>query len=915
MKKEIHFAGINVVPTDHDAQDGMLEAAYNLLPERSGALSPILPHRTVLARVPHKVIGLHKVSGGRTNVLVYDAGKRMVMYAPMDDVDAGYASVTSSDSEPKVAILDKTLFFSDGESSSYARWDTERESYVSLGRGIPEVEISLALAHKTLTGEVSKGVLSVPIPEGVSTDLTAALLGGLSGGRRLVPPRSSSDAFIDSVSNAVIGFADKTVADAANDGLFMMPFMVRWAIRLFDGSYIHQSAPILMIPNSAAPPVRYKTSTDNGIIKMEVEMLARKCRLMYRMEGLSDMCLWRDVVKSVDFFVSPPIYTYDQSGSVSVSHRQDREMFSHSGAESPMGSGVADMGGSHRHPVTPVESDVYYEFADGNVESGLTFDGSYLEIEPFTRQHIEDAVTSAAAFHLIASVSLDLDSADATAGMPGFVPLPIEDASLRNIAVRPALGDDWRSHDRVVFRHPFAYNSRLVLSGVGSRLFGGFALRSMSQYSVSADNADAEVDVWVKVVRNARPYWVVRRRDRLMCGRLPRLLYYPDANAVEMRVVATDGSGGWALPLKRHDFLNGAYWFDGLGRERTGKQAGVKAPERDDTDALADEPNRIFVSEVSNPYFLPSEGSVTVGSGSVMATSAAVMALSQGQFGSFPLYAFSTDGVWALTVSGTGTFSAVQPVCRDVLLSCDSVAQIDRSVVFASGRGLMLLSGSSVEELSVQIHTDMPFDISRLRGGGTLLSMVGHNVQDSMMVPFRDYLSGSRIAYDYRRQRIVVYNPDMAYCYVYCMGSKQWGMSWSRIFSSLNSYPDSLVLVRDHDGESYVISDLSDDDGDESWGMLITRPIGFGDPDMLKTVSRVMVRGVMRETTVKVALYGTRDFRDWHLVASSGTAHVGNFRGTPWKCFRLVVLGQLRRDESLMGASFEMTPRFVNRLR
>lgn len=38
MKKEIHFAGINVVPTDHDAQDGMLEAAYNLLPERSGPL-------------------------------------------------------------------------------------------------------------------------------------------------------------------------------------------------------------------------------------------------------------------------------------------------------------------------------------------------------------------------------------------------------------------------------------------------------------------------------------------------------------------------------------------------------------------------------------------------------------------------------------------------------------------------------------------------------------------------------------------------------------------------------------------------------------------------------------------------------------------------------------------------------------
>ena len=99
-----------------------------------------------------------------------------------------------------------------------------------------------------------------------------------------------------------------------------------------------------------------------------------------------------------------------------------------------------------------------------------------------------------------------------------------------------------------------------------------------------------------------------------------------------------------------------------------------------------------------------------------MGISTAAKALSQGQFGQFPLYAFTDEGVWALEVNSSGGYSAKQPITRDVCISSDSITQIDTAVLFATDRGIMEISGSQTQCLTDIINGNDFFSLDRLPG-------------------------------------------------------------------------------------------------------------------------------------------------------------------------------------------------------
>ena len=115
---------------------------------------------------------------------------------------------------------------------------------------------------------------------------------------------------------------------------------------------------------------------------------------------------------------------------------------------------------------------------------------------------------------------------------------------------------------------------------------------------------------------------------------------------------------------------------------------------------IIDLPNKIYTSEINNPFHFPVLGINTIGTGTILGISSAVKALSEGQFGQFPLYAFTSEGVWALEVSNTGSYSARQPVTREVCINTNSITQIDNAVLFATNRGIMLISGSTAQCIS-----------------------------------------------------------------------------------------------------------------------------------------------------------------------------------------------------------------------
>ena len=361
--------------------------------------------------------------------------------------------------------------------------------------------------------------------------------------------------------------------------------------------------------------------------------------------------------------------------------------------------------------------------------------------------------------------------------------------------------------------------------------------------------------------------------------------------------------------MKSHDFLNGAYAFLGFDSERKGTYDSPSAPTQ--STPIVSVPNKVYTSEVNNPFYFPLLGINTIGTGDILGMCSANKALSQGQFGQFPLYAFTTEGVWALEVSSDGTYSARQPITRDVCINASGITQLDSAVLFPTDRGLMIISGSDTTCISNDLNSQHPFDLTTLPKFSKLHSLIGHTDSTCFpTLPFTDFLKQSQAVYDYTHQRIIVYAPRVTYAYVYSLKSKQWGMMFSDIASHLNSYPDTLVV----DSNGYIRDFAASDDTSVKC-LFVTRPLKFGAANNLKTIGSVVQRGLFRKGHVGTALYGSRDLFNWYLVWSSQDHFLQGFSGTPYKYFRLAGVATLDDKENIFGASVEFDLRQTNKPR
>ncbi len=90
------------------------------------------------------------------------------------------------------------------------------------------------------------------------------------------------------------------------EGKFIFPFFIRYALRLYDGSTTMPSPPVLMIPNTCN---RFMFS--GGKIKLSLSV-SDLSHALDDPEDYKRLTKWGDIVKSVDFYISSPIYTWDQ---------------------------------------------------------------------------------------------------------------------------------------------------------------------------------------------------------------------------------------------------------------------------------------------------------------------------------------------------------------------------------------------------------------------------------------------------------------------------------------------------------------------------------------------------------------------------------------------------------------------------
>lgn len=905
MNKELKYGSYTATPSDYDSPDGDLASVLGLISEK-GSLRPIDGPAVVLNYPAGRVAYVHETNSFKHYICVRDTGD-VIEWINADPVSSPVALTNPHVSFHTSGILQfnavgNTLVMLTEEAMYYYLWKPEDQGYEYLGDHLPELALSFGLRGDMVESDEFEVTFPYPLV-------------------------NESDAIFNdenrvAVTNTVIAKVNKFIADEADKkGRFIFPFFVRYAYRLYDGSLTMHSAPILMICSSGITPTVIVTEP------MLIPVSSVRAKVVGALHNLTvsgpsdteinELKRWGDIVKSVDIFVSAPIYTYDQNGECRriILNYGGNDIYSVCLLDNQTASTSTYPRRYQKHTLREMFSLWKNDFTDNPwVEFELPGKGG---------SDVKESIRNCSSFYILRSYELD--------NIPSLnsrYTIQIEENYLSSLVNREVMTDDYDSHDLVIPSRSFTYNSRLNLAGLRKKIFRGYPVDSMFEFtngyvSPSLTNDDIQqVEVFFFVRQNGRTIVTMVSSSRGYGVNTPFLfLYYPNINAYKAVIwwkkKASSGNTFsyvyTEVPLEKHDFLNGAFFFDsweGVESLGTTTQPTV-TPE---ADCIVEISNKIYTSEVNDPFYFPLLGINTVGTGRILGISTAAKALSEGQFGQFPLYAFTTDGVWALEVSSsTGAFSARQPITRDVCINADSITQLDNSVLFATNRGVMMISGSNTKCITDVIDNDgEPFVFSSIPWADSIKTLLGLPANTTCLteLPFRTFLLGCRMIYSYARQQIIIFNPAVSYAYVYALESGQWGVIQSSIKSRVESYPEAYAML-----DGGVLADFSEEGTTPSSQFALTRPLKLGMPDALKTITSVIQRGRFEKGHVKTILYGSRDLDTWFPVASSVDQYLRGFRGTPYKYFRIGLVCSLEHGESIYGASVDYEPRLTDQTR
>lgn len=946
MIKEIKYSEITTVPPDNTCSDGDAALLLNLIPE-DGALKPVMPPKLVMAlQDKMHITYIHKTTSFRHYIIHDDANKKLVWTSDGKTFTELY---TLGDIPlHQVNAIGNTLMALTKDGTHYFLWDNAKQSYKHLGTHLPELPITFGLKGEVVKTEEFNVDLSEHEDVGENSKVTF----GESNTKK--------------VTNEVLAKVNKFIAEeSVAKGRFIFPFFVRYAFRLYDGSLTMHSAPILMqCSTKVAPEVLLSKLTikkGDGLDNFNCFVTAALCKLDYQVSSrsaLKELENWKDIVKSVDIFISKPIYTYDQNGKCTGIENIDSSNAnkvhclltngSSSGIEYTNKYYVGAKEKSETKYDTRVDFSKYQYYQEHNIyhlyamayprtdrEGGeMKINSARVILPRIKDDKLHEEIKSVAHFYLLNSIRLNDLLKVLEVKTTERTELRVKEDYLQSLITREVMSDDYDSHDILCARYSFNYNARVNICGIKKRLFKGFSTTSMIQYCngympfIDNDNdrshlsyAIASTRAWVHINRNGKEFVLPCPFGEMSEYDNTYFLYYPNTDAYKI-TVDTRGYGGWEkryeFPLEKHNFLNGAFFFSNF--ETMDKYIVNKNPLQEGTflrieeltsqDEVIELPNKIYTSEVNNPFFFPLSGINTIGTGEIKGICSAVKALSEGQFGQFPLYAFTDEGVWALEVSNTGTYIARQPITRDICIDAKSLTQIDSAVLFATERGIMLLQGSQAICISDVLNGDNIVPLTALPKIDKILSHIELEEGTLKILPFMEFVKECRMIYNYEHQRIIVYNKKCKYAYVWSLKSKMWGMIHSKIADNVNSYPDALAVLTD--GSLVNFSDVGDK---INKNLLISRPIKLDYYDIHKSVDAIIQRGVFRRGHVKSILYASNDLFNWVPVWSSVDHYMRGFRGTPYKYLRIILLTELSKDEGITSCLVQFTPRLNNQPR
>lgn len=378
------------------------------------------------------------------------------------------------------------------------------------------------------------------------------------------------------------------------------------------------------------------------------------------------------------------------------------------------------------------------------------------------------------------------------------------------------------------------------------------------------------------------------------------------------------------LPLTEHPRLNCAYYYGGVARNLIDRIIRADGEFAETPKTLhTDLPNKLYISAPDSPFIFPLSSRFTF-SGSVIGAAIATKPISTGQFGDFPIYVFTSEGMWMLQCNDAGDIMTQKPLNRLVAVNALLITPLDNSVLFYTDGGMKIINGSEVLNISEAMRGRkwLPGQpvidrLSQIPGYSPLIEAATDTIS------FHDYMLGAQgCAYDYSGRRLIFINTDRHYQYIYALDTDTWHKTVYRdeerplaIVRSLNVYPQCYIVRKDDNGYP-VLEDWSTS-LDESYEgtalpcVVMTRSLCLDNPDILKSIRDVRIRGILpgrtKENKPKYLLLASQDGAQFTPLSS--------LHGRAFKYYKVIVIADLHPGDRISYIDIDFETRRTNKMR
>ena len=775
------------------------------------------------------------------------------------------------------------------------------------------------------------------------------------------------------------GYFDEAIAGLNDTGYYIDRALFKFALRLYDGSYISISPAMYVSDDNVIDNVSRdgynliaSTADDSYPSRYNVKVLGFKPTFAF-----SDIRLqnWKNIVVGIDLFTT---------GSI-------------------MGKKVGCVRRSVRNGSngsTKVEYDVYKE-------KGI--------------DELCSDISSAAHYFRIAEYDIDGRLVDS-----------LNDVSQVNLVLQPSLANDECTYSSLAPQCSYMFNSRLHIAAFKEWFMKGYDAGFLK--NACGDRAVLQrlvIKTWIKTMHGistvVREYNGVELPYNNGCFELSPLLSYPDTRAYEMSVYVDDGSGFVYknFALTPHRYLNQSQYLNcslmglkvsyraelsngstvaslrdidvagmflnvagvheviysqsagtwlyrnapfptgkyssfslvknisdlrdgdrivftvtmtsGTGDsgdicnipvDETWERAGEGVDFSEDTPFEVRE-NVLRVSAVENPFVFPAKCTYTPSQGGINALASNTVELSQGQFGQHPLFVFCSDGIWAMSVDASGTVAYLgsYPLSREVCVNPASVCCVDGGVVFVGQQGLMIISGGRLKNLSACMdgETDQCGLILSNRVIGNIISM--------MQLPagggcsnFTGYIATATVGYQPSHNELLITNGDAGYSYICSLKGGTW--------SSADITADGFIKGGNgfglfmNSGGKCVIMRVDNSYSGSNRVFLLTRPQLWG-TKLPKRVMQLMLHAYAHPVenrslglpSLACYMFGSNDGVHFGLLAGRECEDEVQdikfpyFPTQSYKYYIFAVCGELSSQSRITGLEIEMQYAWKNRFR